>query len=63
MVPRQTPRGVASLTSLGIPILVRLKTLFDHTQWKSQRLRSVHDHWIVYVLYFHPSEFVHPVCG
>ena len=63
MVPWQTPRDVGSLRSLGISILVRLKTLFHHTRWKSRRLRSVHDHWIVYVLYLYPSQCVDPLSG
>jgi len=63
MVPWQTPSAVAFLTSLGISILVRVKTLFHHTRWKSLRLRSVPDHWIVYVLYLYPSQFVDPLCG
>ena len=63
MVPWQTPRDVASLTSLGISILVRLKTSFHHMWWKSLRLGSVHDYGIVYALYLIPSQFVDPLCG
>jgi len=62
MVPWQTLRDITSLTSLGIYILVRLKTLFHHMRWKSLRLRTGHDHWIVYVLYLYPSRFVDPLC-
>ena len=63
MVAWQTPRDVASLTSLGIYILVRLKTLFHQNRWRSRRLRTVHDHWIVYVLYLYPPQCVDPLSG